>query len=188
MTENQAKELRVLILEDDPSDAELMQRELRKAGLVFTVVRVETREEFTRAIEECVPDVILADFKLPQFDGLSALAVAHEKCPEVPFVFVTGTLGEERAVEALRQGADDYILKDRMSRLGPAVQRALENARIRKEQQAADAKLREQLEELRRFEKVAIGREQRMQELKEENERLTARLAELERHNSNKRP
>lgn len=110
-----------------------------------------------------------------------ALVFAHEKYPELPFVFVTGTLGEERAVEALQRGASDYILKDRMSRLGPAVLRAIEDARIRKEQLAAAATLRQQLDELRRFEKVAIGREQRMLELKEENTRLRSRVAELER-------
>lgn len=176
-----AKELLVLMLEDVPADAELIQHELRKAGLPFTAARVDTREDFLRAIEKRAPDIILADYKLPRFDGLSALAIAREKCPEAPFVFVTGTMGDEQAVEALRQGADDYILKDRLSRLGPAVQRALENARIWKEQQTAEAKLRGQLEELRRFEKVAIGREQRIQELKEENARLLARLAELDR-------
>lgn len=181
MTDNQASALHVLIIEDAQTDAELMQRELRTAGLVFTAERVETREEFTRAIEEHVPDVILADYKLPKFDGMVALVFAHEKYPELPFVFVTGTLGEERAVEALQRGASDYILKDRMSRLGPAVLRAIEDARIRKEQLAAAATLRQQLDELRRFEKVAIGREQRMLELKEENTRLRSRVAELER-------
>ncbi len=187
MTENQTKELRILLLEDTPTDAELMQHELRKAGLAFTAVRVDTREDFVREIEKYAPDIILADYKLPKFDGLAALTIAQEKCPDSPFVFVTGTLGEERAVEALKQGADDYILKDRMSRLGPAVLRALEEARLWKEKQAAEEKLREQLEELRRFEKVAIGREQRMHELKEENARLLARLAELEQRNTNKR-
>jgi DNA-binding NtrC family response regulator len=161
------KELFVLILEDVPADAEPIQRELRKAGLSFAAVRVDTREDFLRAIGERAPDSILADYRLPKFDGLAVLAIAREKCPEAPFVFVTGTMGDEQAVEALRQGADDYILKDRLSRLGPAVLRALEDARGRKEQQAAEAKLHEQLDELRRFEKVAIGREQRMQELKE---------------------
>ena len=176
-------ELRVLILEDVPADAELMERELRKTGHVFSSRSVETQEAYTEALADFVPAVILADYKLPQFDGLAALAIAQEKCPEVPFLFVTGTMGEELAVEALKQGAHDYILKDRMSRLGPAVLRALEKARLRKEHQAAEAKLREHLEELRRFEKVAIAREQRMEELKEENARLLAKIAELESHN-----
>ncbi len=182
------KPLRILILEDVPADAELIQHELRKAGLVFTAERVETRKDFVRAIEECAPNIILADYKLPQFDGLAALAIVHEKCPETPFVFVTGTLGEERAVEALKQGADDYVLKDRLSRLAPSVLHALEDAHLRREQRTAEAKLHEQLDELRRFEKVAIGREQRLQELKEKNERLLARLAELEQRVSNKHP
>lgn len=188
MVESPVEKLRVLLLEDATADAELMQHELRKAGLTFTATRVETQEEFMRALSDHAPHIILADYKLPHFDGLTALAIAQEKCPDVPFVFVTGTMGDERAVEALQQGADDYILKDRMSRLGPAVRRALEEARIRNEKRAAEAKLREQLEELRRFEKVAIGREQRMQDLKKENTRLEAQLAELERRNTGKRP
>lgn len=188
MDKETTKTLRILILEDVPTDAELMQNELRKAGLTFDAVCVETREDFTRAIDECVPDLILADYKLPTFDGMTALTLAREQCPEVPFVFVTGTMGDERAVEALKQGAVDYILKDRLSRLGPAVARALEDVRRRRERRAEEAKLREQLDELRRFEKAAIGREQRMQELKQENEKLRARLAELERRDSGKRP
>lgn len=183
MAENRAKPLRILHLEDNSSDAVLVQRELDKAGLRFTAERVETREDFVRALDDCAPDIILADYHLPGFDGLAALAIAQERCPEAPFVFVTGVLGDERAVEALKRGADDYILKDRMSRLGSAVLHALDDACLRKEQQAAEAKLHEQLEELQRFERVAIGREQRIQELKEENERLRARLAELERVN-----
>lgn len=185
--EQQAKELRVLVLEDTPTDAELMQHQLRETGLAFTATRVETQEEFVRAVEQFAPDIILADYELPHFDGLAALAIAREKCPDVPFMFVTGKLGEERAVETLRQGAVDYVLKDRLSRLGAAVQHALKDARIRKEKQTAEVKLHEQLEELRRFEKVAIGREQRMQELKDENVRLAARLAEFERVNAGKK-
>lgn len=186
MTDNQASVLRVLILEDAPTDAELIQHELRAAGLVFTAVRVTNRDDFVRALGESGPDIILADYTLPGFDGLAALAIVREQSPDVPFVFVTGTLGDERAVEALKRGATDYILKDRLSRLGPAVVRAIEDARIRKKQLAAEATLREQLDELRRFEKVAIGREQRMQDLKEENARLRARLAELERTDTGK--
>lgn len=186
MKRKQTNELRVLLLEDVPTDAELVTREIGKLGLPFSTERVETREQFTRSLEQCAPDIILADYNLPQFDGLTALAIAREKCPEVPFVFVSGTLGEERAVETLQLGASDYVLKDHLSRLVPAVRHALEATRSRKEERAAQEKLREQLEELRRFERVAIGREQRMQELKEENARLLARLAELERPGSNK--
>ncbi len=143
MAENRAKPLRILHLEDDPSDAVLVQRELDKAGLRFTAERVETREDFARALDDCAPDIILADYHLPGFDGLAALAIAQERCPEAPFVFVTGVLGDERAVETLKRGADDYILKDRMSRLGPAVLRALDDAHVRNEKEALVRKLDE---------------------------------------------
>lgn len=145
MTDNPASVLRVLILEDVPTDAELMQHELRKAGLAFTAERVETRGDFARALKERTPDIILADYSLPGFDGLSALALAREQCPDVPFLFVTGTLGEEHAVESLKHGAADYILKGRLSRLGPAVQRALEDARLQQERQAARAEIADEL-------------------------------------------
>lgn len=142
-------ELRILILEDVPTDAELMERELRKTGLVFISQRVETRDAFVGALAEFAPDVILADYKLPDFDGLSALAIACEKFPEIPFVFVTGTLCEECAVEALKLGAADYILKDRLPRLGPAVQRALEEAAQRAQLRHTEQAIRESEEKFR---------------------------------------
>lgn len=305
MTTIPAREVRVLQLEDVATDAELVQNELRKARLAFTAVRVANRDDFVHALTEFRPDLVLADFKLPNFSGHEALAIARATYPEIPFVIVTGALGDETAVELLRGGAKDYILKDRLSRLGPAVQRVLEDARAadaRREVEArlrdivehstnmfythtpeqvltyvsprswqildcspeealvrwtefvtdnpvnvagyestqraidtgeaqqsyelelqtkkgrrlwvevheapvvregktvtivgaitdittrkqAEAKLREQLDELRRFERVALGRELRMQELKHENQGLLARLAELEQKPSEK--
>ena len=106
--------LKILIVEDVPSDAELAQRELQRAGIACEMMRVETRVDFLRQLEELKPDLIISDFSLPEFDGKSALALAKEKCPETPFIFLSGTIGEEVAVESLKGGATDYILKKKM--------------------------------------------------------------------------
>lgn len=137
-------EIRVLILEDVPADAELAQRELRRAGVVFTSMRVDTKDAFARELEHFKPDIVLADYKLPVFDGLSAVQFARQTHPEVPVIMVTGTLGDETAVELLKAGAKDYVLKDRMTRLGPAVRRALseeQGIRARKQAEGRIAKL-----------------------------------------------
>jgi PAS domain S-box-containing protein len=119
------RELRVLMLEDTPNDAELAGRELRKTGLAFTSIRVETRDAFIRALEEFRPDIILSDYKLPDFDGMTALKIVLRDHPEVPVVMVTGVLTDIEAVEFIHAGARDYILKERLARLGPAVRRTL---------------------------------------------------------------
>jgi diguanylate cyclase (GGDEF)-like protein/PAS domain S-box-containing protein len=107
---------------------ELVTRELRKAAFEFVAENVETREAFVRALESFRPDIVLADYKLPHFDGLSALELVRERSPELPFVFVSGTMGEEFAIETLHRGASDYVLKGRLAKLGPAVKRALQIA------------------------------------------------------------
>jgi len=135
--------IRLLLLEDTPSDAELMLRELKRASIDVTSNRVETEAEFRQCLAQANIDVILADYRLPTFDGAAALRIATEITPEVPFIFVSGSIGEERAVLALRDGATDYILKDRMSRLGPAVLRALDEKKQREETRAAQDGLRE---------------------------------------------
>ncbi len=119
--------LRILSLEDDPNDAELIQETLEADGIACELVRVETRPAFEASVREGV-DLILADYTLPSFDGLSALRLAIGACPDVPFIFVSGTLGEEVAIEALKIGATDYVLKTRLSRLVPSVRRALKEA------------------------------------------------------------
>ncbi len=133
--------LRVLHLEDNPNDAELIQAALQSEGIVSHVVRVETRADFLASLEQGGFDIILADYTLPSFDGLSALSIAMEKCPDVPFIFVSGTLGEEVAIEALKIGATDYLLKERLSSIGPSVHRALREARERDERRRAEALL-----------------------------------------------
>ncbi len=104
--------LRILLLEDDPADAELIQGVLEADGVVCEITRVEAREEFVRALEKGEIDLILADYSLPSFDGLAALELAQKIRPELPFLFVSGTLGEERAIEALKRGATDFVLKN----------------------------------------------------------------------------
>jgi len=142
------KELRILILEDVAAHAELMERELRKAEMVFSARRVATRAAFIAALRDFNPDLILADYSLPSFDGISALSIAREQCPAAPFVFVSGALGEELAIETLKQGATDYVLKQRLARLAPAVRRALREAEERTARRQAEAALRKAHDEL----------------------------------------
>src|SRR6185503_1244656 len=132
--------LRILFVEDCREDVEIEEHELRRAGLVFDSVRVETGEALYLALEEFTPSLIISDYTLPQMDGLRALRIAHALRPEVPFLFVSGTIGEERAVEGLRKGAADYVHKDNLSGLVPAVQRALREARERQERRKAAEK------------------------------------------------
>jgi DNA-binding NtrC family response regulator len=143
--------LRVLSLEDDPRDVELIQAQLEAQGIRCEVRRVETQAQFTAALDPHSIDVILADYTLPSFDGLSALKLAQENCPEVPFIFVSGTLGEEVAIETLKLGATDYVLKTRLSRIVPSLQRALREARERTEREQAEVNLQNALAEIKRL-------------------------------------
>jgi diguanylate cyclase (GGDEF)-like protein/PAS domain S-box-containing protein len=133
----------VLLLEDNPSDADLITRELRKAGLYFPIQRVGTREDFIRAVRLQKPSLIISDYTLPGFDGLAALGLAMDALPESPFIFVSGTIGEERAIEALKRGAADYINKDNLRRVGPAVKKALADVQERSRRNDAEMALRE---------------------------------------------
>ena len=142
-------ELRILLLEDNAPHAELVEHFLRESGLRFSLVRVETRDGYNEQLEQHPPDMILSDYALPSFDGYAALAIAKEKVPNIPFIFVTGTMGEEVAIETLKNGATDYVLKTRLGRLGPAVHRALRESADRRERQRAEDKLRKSLDQLR---------------------------------------
>ena len=134
--------LRILLLEDDPGDVELIQELLEVDHFDCEVTRVQTRPEFLAALESAEIDLILADYKLPSFDGLSALKLAQNARPDLPFIFVSGTIGEDVAIEALKIGATDYVLKTRLERLVPSVQRALREARERAERRKAEQALR----------------------------------------------
>ena len=134
--------LRILLLEDDPGDVELIQELLEVDHFDCEVTGVQTRSEFLAALESADIDLILADYKLPSFDGLSALKLAQTARPDLPFIFVSGTIGEDVAIEALKIGATDYVLKTRLERLVPSVQRALREARERAERRKAEEALR----------------------------------------------
>jgi signal transduction histidine kinase len=143
------KQIRILMVEDDAADAELIRHALRKDGLTFTVERVETAQDYLRALKRGAPDLILSDYALPCFDGYTALSLAQKKHPDVPFIFVTGTMGEEVAIETLKNGATDYVLKVRLSRLVPAVHRALRESHERADRKRAVEQLRQSHEQLR---------------------------------------
>jgi PAS domain S-box-containing protein len=130
--------VKILLLEDDFRDAELIQELLEADHLVCKVTRVQTRTEFLTALENDEIDLILSDYKLPSFDGLSALKLTSSARPDLPFIFVSGTLGEELAIEALKIGATDYVLKTKLSRLMPSVRRALREAGERAEWRKAE--------------------------------------------------
>ncbi len=139
------KKIRILIIEDVPSDAEMAEHEIRKAGIKFVAKRVETKPDYLTALKEFNPHLILSDYSLPTFDGMSALRLARELAPNTPFILTTGSLNEETAVACMKAGATDYILKERIARLGPAIEAALEKQRIKEEKEEAEAKLRESM-------------------------------------------
>ncbi|WP_157217539.1 hybrid sensor histidine kinase/response regulator [Flavisphingomonas formosensis] len=163
--------IRVLHLEDSAIDAELIGEYLRRAARPCTVERVWSRADFVRALEENRYDLIIADHQLPAFDGEAALAIAREIAPETPFVFVSGTLGEDVAVEALKRGATDYVVKQRLHRLPAVVDRALAEAHERSERRRAE-------EELRRLNETL---EQRIVTAIAEREAVLSQLAELQK-------
>lgn len=130
--------LSILHLEDDDNDAELIFAELQNEGIASKTTRAKSRKAFETAIGRQSFDLVLADFSVPGFDGLCALATAREKWPDVPFILVSGTLGEEKAIESMKRGATDYVLKTRLSRLVPAVRRAMAEVETRLEKRRAE--------------------------------------------------
>ena len=138
-----AAPLRVLLVEDQALDAELMISELEHAGLMLvSVTRVETAPEFVRELS-AAPDVILCDYALPAFSAPEALRLLQQRNLDIPFIIVSGSIGEEIAVEAVKSGADDYLLKDRLGRLGPAVIQAVEEKKLRAAAHRAEEDLRQ---------------------------------------------
>ena len=145
------EELRILMLEDVPSDAELEESRLRDAELMFTLLRVETRAAFERALDEFNPNIILADYNLPAYNGRDALEYARRTHPQIPVIMVTGVMGDEAAVEMLKLGASDYVLKDHLVRLAPAINRALAEAQDIRNRELAEAALHESEERFRKM-------------------------------------
>ena len=145
MKKEPAAALHFVLLEDDHNDAELIQLELARNDVHVEWTHVWSKETFLQALQaNPPPDLVLADYTLPGFDGQAALRLVIEHCPDVPFIFVSGSLGEERAIEALKSGATDYVLKDRLQRLPTVVTRALTEARERRERRQAESALEEQ--------------------------------------------
>ena len=150
--------IRVLIVEDLPTDAELTEREVSKVLVSCEFRRVETREGYLAALDEFRPALVVSDYRLPHFDGMTALKLAVEHCPDVPFIIVTGSMNEDTAVECMKAGAWDYVIKEHVKRLGPAVQSALERQRARMERKRAEEAMRESEARFRdTFERSAIG-------------------------------
>jgi PAS domain S-box-containing protein len=144
MDTNANSPLKVILLEDDQVDAELIELELSKNGLQADCQRAVASEDYVAALQAGAPDLVLADYTLPGFDGMTALGMLRANYPDIPFIFVSGSLGEERAIEALKSGATDYVLKDRLQRLPAVVRRALSESHERLERRQAELALEEQ--------------------------------------------
>jgi diguanylate cyclase (GGDEF)-like protein/PAS domain S-box-containing protein len=133
--------LKILLVEDTPTDAELALRELKRSGIRHHGLRVETEQELREELKRFEPDIVLSDFSMPHFDGLSALKVVREIRPDVPFIFVSGRIGEELAIESLKMGANDYVIKTNLSRLPSAVMSAMERVEQREARRRVEAEL-----------------------------------------------
>ncbi len=151
-------ELNILFVEDLATDVELAKRALTKEGLVFKSRVVETEDDFLRVLESDLPDLIICDYKMPRFNGMYALTLRLEKYPDVPFILLTSSINEEVAVECMKNGADDYVLKDNLNRLVPAIRSALVKKTVKREKQEALNKLQESEERFRSlYENSTIG-------------------------------
>ena len=148
MLEQKSAPLKILIVEDLPADAELALRAIAVTGVAIHSVRVDNAGDLRRQLHDLKPHVVLSDFSMPGMTGLDALHIVHEQCPDIPFIFVSGTIGEERAIDAIKDGATDYVLKEHLTRLPTVVQRALKEARERRAREAAERELRETRERL----------------------------------------
>jgi PAS domain S-box-containing protein len=143
MVDNMDEELKILLLEYSSYDAGLIDIELRKAGFLFNLRIVETENDFLNALKRFEPDLILADYTLPSYDGLSALLSTRERYFDIPFIFVSGTTGKQKSIDIMRNGATDYVFKDNLSKLGPAVTRALSERDELKKRLTAEKRLKE---------------------------------------------
>lgn len=150
-----AQSIRILILEHDEGDLELLLYQLKKDALDFVPTIVETKDQFRNALEECKPDIILSDYSLPGFDGVSAFRIKQEICPDVPFIIVSGTIGEENAVELIRNGVTDYAIKDKLFTVIPKIKRAIKETRERQEKTIAEQKLRKSERQLTEAQKIS---------------------------------
>src|SRR2546428_9198123 len=140
-TLNVAEQLRILLVEDSPNDAALVLRELTRGGLDFQSRRLQTESDFRRELDEFQPHLVISDFSMPQFSGRKALAIARESHADIPFIFISGPIGENVAVDMMKAGADDYVMKNNLARLLPALKRELREAEVRRGGTAAEERL-----------------------------------------------
>src|SRR5664279_1757247 len=136
-----AGKLKILFVEDVKSDAELIWHEIEKSKIFFSKVLVDKEDKYIEYLKDYEPDLIISDYKLPQFNGMTALLLRNQLAPLIPFILVTGSINEEVAVECMKNGADDYILKDNLSRLGPAIVNSIKKSKLAKEKKAAEEEL-----------------------------------------------
>lgn len=174
--------LNILSLEDSGPDFEIIQEQLIEAGLKFNIAHAENENEFKYYLLNNNYDIILADYNLPGFDAFAALRLCNDICPNTPFICVSGSIGEETAIEMIKQGAVDYILKDRLVRLPFAIKRALEEAKEKETRYHAEESLKEKVEELQRFHDLTVGRELTMIELKKEVNELLKQAGKQEKY------
>ena len=173
--------LQLLLAEDSPQDAELVLRALRRSGFEPNWTRVDTEADFLSSLHTDL-DIVISDYDMPQFNGSRALALLHERDLDVPFIIISGKIDEDAAVAVMKQGATDYLMKDRLTRLGESVNQAMEKGRLRRQNREAEAKMREQLAELLRWQDIMLGREDRVQDLKAEVNELCGRLKQPPRY------
>ncbi|HYJ47875.1 MAG TPA: response regulator, partial [Pyrinomonadaceae bacterium] len=152
-----AKTLTVLNIEDSERDSLILRRHLQRAGYEVTLTRVETSEAMREALAAREWDIILSDYSLPHFNALSALEVLREGQRDVPFIIISGTIGEAVAVEAMRAGAHDYLMKDNLVRLAPTIERELKEAESRRARRQAEEALRLQAHLLNTVEQAVIA-------------------------------
>lgn len=171
----------VLIVEDAPSDAELNERAIREVLNPCAFVRVETEEDFLKALDEFKPDLIVSDYMMPAFDGLRALKLTLQRMPLTPFIIVTDSINEDTAVDCMKAGASNYIIKKHLKQLGPAVLHAMEKKKLLAEKLNAEKEIQERMEELEAFYNIAVGRELRMIELKAQIEMLKEELSKYKK-------
>jgi PAS domain S-box-containing protein len=147
--------VKILFVEDVPGDAELIWREIEKAKIKFEILLVENRKGYLHGLDVFKPDIIVSDFTLPQFDGMQALLIRNEMCPLIPFILVTGSMSEEVAVDCMKSGADDYILKENLSRLGPALINSINKIKLLNEKNLAKEELEKSELRLQKAQKIA---------------------------------
>ena len=179
---NPKTELNILSLEDSLRDFEIICERLLEEGFKMKIFRVEKEGDFASALHNAGWDIILADFKLPGFNAFAALQISKEICPDVPFICVSGSIGEETAIDLIKSGAVDYVLKDRLARLPVAINRALQEASEKLARRKVEEELKERMDELMRFHDLTVGRELRMIELKKEVNDLLRKSGQDEKY------